>query len=55
MLVRQLPGYDLQRLRNLFASLGLAAPAFPTPYTFLSPNKPSDAVDPVTVVLPVGR
>ena len=55
MLLRQLPCYDLQRLRNLLASLGLAAPAFQTPYTFLSPNKTSDAVAPVTVVLPVGR
>ena len=36
------------------AALGLAVPAFQTPYTFLSPNKTSDAVAPVTVVLPVG-
>ena len=55
MLPRWFPCYDLQRLRNLFASLGLAAPAFQTPYTFLSPNKTTDAVTPVTVVLPVRR
>jgi len=44
MLPRQLPCYDLQRLRNLFAALAMAAPAFQTPYTFLGPNKTSDSV-----------
>ncbi len=61
MLPRQFPCYDLQRLRNLFASLGLAEPAFQTPYILIA-NKTSDAiavtvnpVAPVTVVFPVGR
>ena len=54
MLPRQFPCYDLQRLRNLLAALALAAPAFQTPYTFLSPNKTSDAVAAVTVVLSTG-
>jgi hypothetical protein len=54
MLPRQFPCYDLQRLRNLLASLGLAAPAFQTPYIFLIPNKTSDAVAAVTLVLSTG-
>ena len=44
MLLRQLPCYDLQRLRNLLAALALAAPAFQTPYIYiLITNKTSDA------------
>ena len=39
MLLRQLPCYDLQRLRNLLAALALAAPAVQTPA-----NKTSDAI-----------
>jgi hypothetical protein len=54
MLLRQFPCYDLQRLRNLLAALALAAPAFQTPYTFPIPNKTSDAVAAVTVVLSTG-
>ena len=36
MLLRQLPCYDLQRLRNLLAALALAAPAFQTPYILIA-------------------
>ena len=54
MLPRLFPCYDLQRLRNLLAALALAAPAFQTPYTFPIPNKTSDAVAAVTVVLSTG-
>jgi len=50
-----LQNYYSKSLKNQDAALAMAAPAFQTPYTFLSPNKTSDAVAPVTVVLPVGR
>ena len=36
MLLRQLPCYDLQRLRNLLAALALAAPAFQIPYRLMT-------------------
>ena len=49
MLLRQLPCYDLQRLRNLLAALGLAAPAFqtpPSPWSFRSDDRPTVSARP---------
>ena len=46
MLPRQLPATIYSGCGICSRALALAAPAFQTPYTFLSPNKTSDAVAP---------
>ena len=54
MLPRQFPCYDLQQLRNLLPALRWLRQRSRHRYTFLIPNKTSDAVAGVTVVLPPG-
>ena len=54
MLLRQFLCYDLQRLCNLLPALRWLCQRSRHRYTFLIPNKTSDAVAAVTVVLSTG-